>query len=197
MSAAAVLHRLHDAGVEVVYDAPDGIRLRGPLTDELVAAARAVKPELLELARPRPAVHACTCCGRFYFAEPAVVCFWCRPRKHPDKTDRSPPEATQHQTAAALPQIQPPMTEVTKSPAPPVNGRTSVTTGVTSVTPPEELENPGATGGNGTSVTSVREDSKASPRTRDCPSCGGGMHHTDADGDVCHACRHTPERTEP
>lgn len=89
MTAAAVLHRLHDAGVEVVFEAPDQIRLRGPLTDELIRLARAAKPELLALVRPRVQVHACTGCGRFHFAEPAPVCFWCRPRKYPDNNDRN------------------------------------------------------------------------------------------------------------
>lgn len=79
MTAAGVLEWLLGAGVEVIYDPPDRIRLRGVLTDEMIEAARAAKDELLELVRPRPRVHACACCGRFYFAEPSTICYWCRP----------------------------------------------------------------------------------------------------------------------
>jgi hypothetical protein len=92
VSATAVLRRLHDAGVDVQFQAPDQIVLRGPVTDELIEAARAAKPELLTLVRPRPAAVACACCGRFYFAEPAALCFWCRPRKYGDNRDRSAPQ---------------------------------------------------------------------------------------------------------
>lgn len=74
-----MLEWLLGAGVEVIYDPPDRIRLRGVLTDEMIEAARAAKADLLELVRPRPRVHACTCCGRFYFAEPSTICYWCRP----------------------------------------------------------------------------------------------------------------------
>jgi hypothetical protein len=81
MTAAGVLEWLLGAGVEVIYDPPDRIRLRGVLTDEMIEAARAAKDELLELVRPRPRVHACACCGRFYFAEPSTICYWCRPAR--------------------------------------------------------------------------------------------------------------------
>jgi hypothetical protein len=89
VSAAAVLRRLQDAGVEVAFQAPDNIRLHGPLTPELVELARAAKPELLALARPTVQPAPCACCGRFFFAEPATVCFWCRPRKHIDEIDET------------------------------------------------------------------------------------------------------------
>jgi hypothetical protein len=85
VNGAAVLRQLHDAGVEVVFEAPDQIRLRGPLTPELVELARDAKPELLALAQYRVMVVPCSCCGRFFFAEPATVCFWCRSPIRGDK----------------------------------------------------------------------------------------------------------------
>lgn len=100
MSAAAVLRRLHDAGVEVRFEAaPDQIRLSGPLTGELVELARTVKPDLLALIRPRVQVHPCACCGRFFLSEPAAVCFWCRTPKHGDKRDKSPPTLPEDTTS--------------------------------------------------------------------------------------------------
>ena len=140
MSAAAVLHRLHAAGVEVLYQEPDSIRLRGPVTDDLVELARSAKPELLAAVRPRIQVYACSCCGRFAFVEPAVVCFWCRAKKAPDTTDR------------------------TSGPSADRRG----------------------------SVGSVRENSRARPETRVCPSCGGGMHSGDLERGVCFTCQASP-----
>ena len=93
MSAAAVLRRLHDAGVEVVYEEPDNIRLRGPLTADLVELARDAKPELLALVRPSVQAVPCSCCGRFFFHEPVRVCFWCRTRTSIDTIDTNPGEA--------------------------------------------------------------------------------------------------------
>lgn len=91
MSAARVLRQLHDSGVEVAFEAPDRIRLRGPLTPELIQLARAAKPDLLALVRPRAQPHACARCGRFFFAEPSTVCFWCRTVKRIDRSDKSTP----------------------------------------------------------------------------------------------------------
>jgi len=87
VTAVTALRRLHDAGIEVLYEAPDRIRLRGRITDDLVALARAAKPELLASVRPRVRVYACSCCGRFAFVEPAAVCFWCRRGKHETRVE--------------------------------------------------------------------------------------------------------------
>lgn len=78
MSAAAVLRSLHAAGVEVLFEQPDQIRLRGPLTPEVVELARRAKADLLALVRPHTDPHPCACCGKFFFPEPATLCFWCR-----------------------------------------------------------------------------------------------------------------------
>jgi hypothetical protein len=93
VSAAAVLRRLHDAGVEVAYEAPDNIRLRGPLTADLVELAREAKADLLTMVRPKVEPTSCTCCGRFFFPEPARMCFWCRSRTSIDTIDTNPTEA--------------------------------------------------------------------------------------------------------
>jgi len=90
VTAAAALRKLQEAGVEVFYEAPDRIRLRGPISDDLVALARAAKPELIASVRPRVQAYACSCCGRFSFVEPAAVCFWCR-RGKLDIRGRTPP----------------------------------------------------------------------------------------------------------
>jgi hypothetical protein len=100
VSAAAVLRRLHDAGVEVLFEQPDNIRLRGPLTAELVELARAAKPDLLALTRPTVQAVPCSCCGRFFYVEPATVCFWCRPRTDPRNSRKSPPESAEADTSA-------------------------------------------------------------------------------------------------
>lgn len=92
MSAATVLRRLHDAGVEVVYEEPDNIRLRGPLTADLVELARDAKADLLMLVRPAVQAAPCSCCGRFFFHEPARMCFWCSSVTSIDRIDRNPPE---------------------------------------------------------------------------------------------------------
>lgn len=102
MSAVAVLGRLHGAGVEVVYEAPGNIRLRGPLTPELVNLARAAKPELLALVRPGAQPTACACCGRFFLAEPTTVCFWCRSPNHPRNSRRSAEQGDEAGTSATF-----------------------------------------------------------------------------------------------
>jgi hypothetical protein len=89
MSGAAVLRRLHDAGVRVRWIEPDRIGLSGPVTPDLVELARAAKAELLALVRPKAEPRPCACCGRFYFAEPTTMCFWCRSRRHGAKRDES------------------------------------------------------------------------------------------------------------
>ncbi len=57
--AAGALYRLHTAGVGVLYNDPDGLRLRGRLTPELIALARSVKSDLLALVSPRTEPEAC------------------------------------------------------------------------------------------------------------------------------------------
>jgi hypothetical protein len=99
VTAAAVLRRLHDEGVEVLFDPPDNIRLRGPLTFDLVELAREAKPDLLALVRPTVQATSCSCCGRFYFAEPSRVCFWCQTRTSIDKSDKSPAEGVESGTS--------------------------------------------------------------------------------------------------
>jgi TubC N-terminal docking domain len=77
MSAIAeLLDEVHATGAELVVLA-GGLRLvgdRSRVTDELRARLRANKPELLKYLRP----HPCTRCGRFWFREAGVVCYWCR-----------------------------------------------------------------------------------------------------------------------
>lgn len=103
MSGTAILRRLHDAGVQVQYVEPNNIKLSGPLTHDLVELARGSKSDLLALVRPRVQVQPCACCGRFFFAEPATMCFWCRPGKHGDKRDKSP--ACEHGGGTSVPSV--------------------------------------------------------------------------------------------
>jgi hypothetical protein len=89
VSGPAILRRLHDAGVDVAYLEPDQIVLRGPVTTDLVELAREAKDDLLALVRPAVHAAACTCCGRFFYSEPAPLCFWCRSVVHGDRRYKS------------------------------------------------------------------------------------------------------------
>ncbi len=85
MSLEALLAELHARGVvlraqgeSLLVDAPVAV-----ITPGIRAELLRLKPDLLaRLREPRHArVHPCSCCGRFFFAEPAVVCYWCRRKR--------------------------------------------------------------------------------------------------------------------
>lgn len=84
MSAADLLDQLAASGVTARLIPPDTLRLCGDagaqLDDQLVHAVRAAKADILALlrSRARSGAYPCACCGQFFFAEPSVMCYWCR-----------------------------------------------------------------------------------------------------------------------
>ena len=85
MTARALLERCREAGLQVRLEG-DGLQLRrpaGPPPPDLLHALGSHKGEVVEYLRDaRTAhVHPCSVCGRFYFPEPAVICYGCRRRQ--------------------------------------------------------------------------------------------------------------------
>jgi hypothetical protein len=83
MSAARLIDTLARRGIRISLRGLDGLRLQAPtrvLTPKLLSEIRARKADIMRALRPVVQLHPFTCCGRFFFQEPAVVCFWCRQR---------------------------------------------------------------------------------------------------------------------
>jgi len=79
MTAPPILRRLREAGARVSLDG-DEIVVRAPrdtVTPDLVDDLREAKPEVVRFLRERP-TWPCELCGRFHFAGPSVICYWCR-----------------------------------------------------------------------------------------------------------------------
>jgi hypothetical protein len=82
VSAADLLDCLASMGATVRV-VEDRLRIEAPpgaLTPDLRAALASEKPALLALLRqpPRVRAHLCSGCGKHFFPEPAMLCYWCR-----------------------------------------------------------------------------------------------------------------------
>jgi hypothetical protein len=83
VTAPDLLAALAALGATVTLREPDRLRIEAPpgaLSPELWEALKEQKPVLLTLLRepPRVRAHLCAGCKRFFFPEPAFLCYWCR-----------------------------------------------------------------------------------------------------------------------
>ena len=80
MTAHEALRETRRRGIKLT---PAGTTLRfhgpkGALSGELREALTKHKPEIIALLAEGVATYPCSRCERFAFAEPNVVCYWCR-----------------------------------------------------------------------------------------------------------------------
>ena len=80
MTAHQALQEARHRGITLT---PAGTALRfvgpkGALNEELKLALKKHKPSIIALLEEGRPTHPCSRCERFAFAEPDVVCFWCR-----------------------------------------------------------------------------------------------------------------------
>ncbi len=88
MTAGDLLAALTALGA-TVQAVEDRLRIQAPpgaLTPELRSALAEQKPALLDLLRPvprlRPLHLLCAGCQRYFMHEPAMLCYWCRSKRH-------------------------------------------------------------------------------------------------------------------
>ena len=80
MTAHEVLQEAHRRGI-VLRPAGAALRFRGPkdaLSEDFKRELKRHKPEILNLLGETRSTYPCSRCERFAFAEPTIVCYWCR-----------------------------------------------------------------------------------------------------------------------
>ena len=80
MTAQQAIEEARNRGI-VLTPAGEKLRFRGPkgaLSEKLKCALTRHKPEILNLLEEVRSTYRCSGCERFVFAEPDIVCYWCR-----------------------------------------------------------------------------------------------------------------------
>ena len=80
MTAHQALQEARRRGI-VLTPAGTVLRFRGPkdaMSEELKHALKKHKPEIIAILGEVRSTYPCSRCKRFVFAEPDVLCFWCR-----------------------------------------------------------------------------------------------------------------------
>ena len=80
MTAQQAIEEARSRGI-VLTPAGATLRFLGPkgaLSEELKRELTRHKPEILNLLDEGRSTYPCSRCERFAFAEPNVVCYWCR-----------------------------------------------------------------------------------------------------------------------
>ena len=84
MTAHEALQEAHRRGI-VLTPAGATLRFRGPkgaLSDELKSSLKRHKPEIIALLGEPRSTYPRSKCEQFAFAEPDIVCYWCRKVPH-------------------------------------------------------------------------------------------------------------------
>ena len=84
MTAQQAIEEARSRGIVLT---PAGAKLRfhgpkGALNEELKRALAKHKPEILNILEEDRSTYPCSRCERFVFAEPNIVCYWCREVPH-------------------------------------------------------------------------------------------------------------------
>ncbi len=95
LNARALLQKLAELDAAIHMRGDDGLMIQAPagaLTPELKAELTANKAEILAHMHAARQAHAhpCGCCGKFFYREPAVTCYWCRRSETAAKVPRRP-----------------------------------------------------------------------------------------------------------
>ena len=82
MKVNELLDHLAAIGATARLEPPDTLLVfpADRLSSEMLEALRGAKHEIIEIlrthAQPRP--YPCARCGKFFYPEPALLCYWCR-----------------------------------------------------------------------------------------------------------------------
>ena len=80
MTARDAIREAHRRGI-VLTPAGTALRFVGPegaLSEDLKRELKKHKPEILNLLEEARSTYPCSRCERFVFAEPDIMCYWCR-----------------------------------------------------------------------------------------------------------------------